>query len=165
MAARTIRLPCVLLLLACALAGRARADGFSDKPVFIDPALKGWVAPLQTILFQVGCGEFYCVSAIYLSKKELHVLGRSKATLRRAEPRKLQRFTDKLAEALSPVAADLGRRGVVNGLVFTVYSRHLKGNVLAVDIYDSCLPVKASGVSPPVPLCLVESRQEELSAP
>lgn len=164
---RTIRLQWffVLLMLACMLSGRAAANGFSDKPEFIDPALKGWVAPLQTILFQVGCGEFYCVSAVYLGKTDLNVFCRSKVTLRRHDPQKLQRFADKLAEALAPVAADLQRKGLVQGLVLTIYSRHLKGNVLAVDIYDSCLPAKSGLSRAPVPLCRSERRQEELAAP
>lgn len=151
------------LLSSPALLG---AQGFSEKPVYIDPDLKGWVAPLQTILFQVGCGEFYCVYGIYLGqRRELNVLSRSTLTLRRFDVRKLQHFADKLSNALAPVVADLGRRDVVDGVVMTFYAQHLKGNVMELEVYESCVPARAALPTGTVPLCLVERRQQEVPIP
>ncbi|MBI5014142.1 MAG: hypothetical protein HZB55_01460 [Deltaproteobacteria bacterium] len=153
-------------LLFWALPAPLAAEGFSEKPTYIDPALKGWVAPLRTLLFQVGCGEFYSVYGIYIGEhRELNVLSRSKLTLRRFEMPKLQRFADKLTDALAPVAADLARREMIEGVVLDFYAAHLRGNLLELEVYESCLPARSVKLDEPVPLCLVERRQSEIPTP
>lgn len=164
-ARRTATLAAVALALLAA-PGPLGAQGFSEKPVYLDPALKGWVAPLQTLLFQVGCGEFYCVYGVYLGeRRELNVFSKSTLTLRRFEQPKLQRFADKLANALAPVVNDLGRKGMIDGVVMTFYAQHLKGNVMELEVYESCVPARAAQPAGSVPLCLVERRREEVQPP
>ena len=52
---------CLMLVLTPTGWG-PQALGFSDKPVYIDPALGGWAAPLQTVCFEAGCGKLFYVA-------------------------------------------------------------------------------------------------------
>ncbi|MHB8766313.1 MAG: hypothetical protein ACYDA8_18500 [Deferrisomatales bacterium] len=163
-----LRLAAWVLAAALAAAGGAdaRLAGSTPRPLYMDPALAGWTAPMETLCFQAGCGEYYYVAGVYLGERgELHVVCRSQITLRRFDRRHLGRFAEKLAQALAPMVEDLARRGVVTGVVLTFYCVLLKDNVLGLEVYESCLPAHAFGALGPVPLRVVERRVEELPPP
>ncbi len=143
------------------------AGAFSSyRPVYIDPRLEGWKAPLETLCFRAGCGELYYVAGVWLGdRNELRVVSRSKVTFRRLDRRRLGRFASQLARALAPVVEALAEQRGLDGVVLTFYCSHLKGNVMTLEVYESCLPARAFGSLGPVPLRIVERRVEELPPP
>ncbi|NOY44364.1 MAG: hypothetical protein GXP50_02775 [Deltaproteobacteria bacterium] len=152
--------------LALVLMWAAFAAGFSKKPVYIDPALGGWVAPLQTLCFQAGCGELYYVAGVWLDRGgDLMVLSRAKVTFRRFDRRSLGRFAQRLARALGPTVAALHRQGRARNVVLIFYCPQLRGNVITLEVYESRLPASAFEGSGPVPLKVVERRSWALPPP
>jgi hypothetical protein len=142
------------------------AGAFSYKPVYIDPALGGWVAPLRTVCFQAGCGKLFYVVGIHLGeRRDLNVVCQSKVTLRRFDRRQLGRFAQELARTIAAAVEDLAKRNQVDGVVLTFYCTFLKDDVQTLEIYESCLPAQAFGALGPIPMRTVERRVEHLPPP
>jgi len=154
-----------LLALAASPLGLA-ADPFSHKPLFVDPALGGWAAPLETLCFQAGCGELYYVVGVYLTRPGIfQVVSRSKVTLRGIDQGDLGAFATRLVQAVARTVEDLGSRGIVERAVLTFYLTALDGSQRTLEIYEAELPARSFGRLGPVPLHLVERRVEELPRP
>jgi hypothetical protein len=54
---------------------------------------------------------------------------------------------------------------MIDGLVMTFYATHLKGNVMEMEVYETCIPARTIQPGGAVPLCLVERRKQEIPAP
>lgn len=155
-----------ILLVAAAVPLQAGAEGFSHKPAYVDPALGGWAAVLETLCFQAGCGELYYVAGVYLGERsELRLVVRSKVTLRELDRQAVGAFAQRLARAVADTVEDLTERDVITGVVFTFYLTALERNVLTLEVYESCLPSQAFSEYGPVPLRIVERRTEALPPP
>ena len=142
------------------------AWSFSHKPIYLDPALEGWVAPLRTVCFQAGCGKLFYVAGVHLGdRRDLNVVSLSKVTLRRLDRRRLGRFAEGLASTIATAVEDLARRGKIDGVVMTFYCTLLKDDELVLEVYESCLPAHAFGSLGPIPLRTVERRVEYLPPP
>lgn len=154
-----------LLALAAPNPGLS-TDAFSHKPVFVDPGLGGWAAPLETLCFQAGCGELFYVAGVYLGEPKLfRLLSRSKISLREIDRREVSAFATRLAGVVAPTVEDLGRRGVVEHAVLTFYLTALSGNQRILEVYEANLPARDFGRRGDVPLQMVERRVEMLPPP
>ncbi len=161
-----LRSSLAVLLFAAALPMGASAEAFSHKPVYVDPSLGGWAAVLEALCFQAGCGELYYVAGVYLGERgELRLLVRSKVTLREIDRQGLGAFAQRLARAVSDTVRDLTDRGAIAGVVLTFYLLALEGNVLTLEVYESCLPSAAFSEYGPIPLRIVERRVDALPPP
>lgn len=155
-----------ILLVAAAVPLHAGTERFSHKPVYVDPALGGWAAVLETLCFQAGCGELYYVAGVYLGgRSELRLVVRSKVTLRELDRQAVGAFAQRLARAVAGTVEDLTKRDIITGVVFTFYLTALERNVLTLEVYESCLPSQAFSEYGPVPLRIVERRTEALPPP
>ncbi|WP_459940591.1 MULTISPECIES: hypothetical protein [Deferrisoma] len=153
-------------IVFASLAMGTAAAAFSQKPVYIDPRLGGWAAPLETLCFQAGCGELYYVAGVWLGDTgELVVLAKSKVTFRRFDRRDLGAFAHRLARALRPAVTGLYESGRIDGVVLTFYCPQLRGNVLTLEVFESCLPARAFEDIGPVPVRVVERRSWALPPP
>lgn len=154
------------LIFVASSAHTTHARFFSPKPVYLDERLGGWVEPIRTLTFQAGCGELYYVVGVYLGeRRELNVVSRSQVTLRVFNRRHLNRFAQKLADALADVVEHLAEEGTLDGVVLTFYCTFLRGNILGLEVYECCLPAHAFGSLGPVPLRIIERRIEVLPPP
>jgi len=161
-----VRSVLAVLVFAVVLSTGAPAQIFSHRPAYVDPSLGGWAAVLEALCFQAGCGELYYVAGVYLGERgELRLLVRSKVTLREIDRQALGAFAQRLAGVVSDTVRDLTDRGAVEGVVLTFYLTALRGNVLTLEVYESCLPSEAFSEYGPIPLRIVERRVDALPPP
>ncbi|MEW6487556.1 MAG: hypothetical protein AB1578_06540 [Thermodesulfobacteriota bacterium] len=140
-------------------AGGWEASGFSHRPVFVDPHLGGWAAPLETLCFQAGGGELYYVAGVFLGEgKTLALVSRSKLTLRQVEQRALQAYAGRLARDLAPSVSAMEGRGMVERVVLLFYATALSGNLLRLELWEAEVPARALAQQGAVALRLAERR-------
>lgn len=140
--------------------------GFSHRPVFVDPDLGGWAAPLETLSFQVGAGELYYVAGIFLGeKKTLTVVCRSKLTLRQIERKRIEAFAARLVRALGPSVGAMAAGGTVERVVLLFYPKALSGNVLQLELWEAELPARSVVQPGAVALRLAERRAAQADVP
>lgn len=156
---------CAVLLPALVAAGW-EASGFSHRPVFVDPRLGGWAAPLETLCFQAGAGELYYVAGVFLGEgKTLGLVSRSKLTLRQVEQRALRAYAGRLARSLTPSVSAMEGRGLVERVVLLFYATALTGNVLRLELWEARVPAGALARQSSVALGLAERRAAPALAP
>ncbi len=152
--------------IAVVLVAAGTALGFSHRPGYLDPRLGGWKAPLETLCFQAGCGQLYYVAGVWLEDGgRLRVLSRSKVTLRRFDRRALGRFARALAGELAPVVEAMAEREGLEEVVLTFYCPRLRGNLLTLQVFECRLPAEGFASLGPIPLEVVERREEVLPPP
>lgn len=166
-----MRMPAIVAILGMVLlpvlaeAGW-EASSFSYRPVFVDPHLGGWAAPLETLGFQAGGGELYYVAGVFLTEgKTLALVSRSKLTLRQVEQKALQAYAGRLARGLAPSVSAMEGRGVVERVVLIFYATALSGNVLRLELWEAEVPARALAQPGPVALRLAERRAAPALAP
>ncbi len=156
----------VWVVLCVGLAWTCVASAFSQKPLYVDPRLGGWAAPLETLCFQAGCGGLYYVAGVWLGDAgELVVLAKSKVTFRKFDRRGLGAFAHRVARALRPAVTGLYESGRIGGVVLTFYCPQLRGNVITLEVFESRLPARAFEDIGPVPVRVVERRSWALPPP
>lgn len=166
-----MRLPAAAAILFALLVPAVGAagwevPGFSHRPVFVDPQLGGWVAPLETLSFQAGGGELYYVAGVFLGEgKTLTVVSRSKLTLRQVEQRALQAYAGHLARSLAPSVSAMEGRGMVERVVLLCYATALSGNLLRLELWEADVPARALAQPGPPALRLTERRAAPALAP
>lgn len=155
------------LCIAALVGAAGGALAFSQKPVFIDPSLEGWAAPLETACFQAGCGQAYYVAGIYLGHGgELRVLSRAKVALPELNRRALGRYVERLRVALEDAVGDLCARGTVRTVVLTFYCPLLaRGGTISLQVLESVIPADCFCTYGAIPLAIVDRNPEELPPP
>ncbi|GAB4270229.1 MAG: hypothetical protein Kow0092_24520 [Deferrisomatales bacterium] len=153
------------LALALVLAGwlgvgpAEAAGGFSRKPVYIDPALRGWAPFLTTLCFRAGCAEDYFVAGAYIGRqRDLNVVCKSQRVFERLDREQLGAFATRLARHLGAVVEDIARDDLVDGVVLTFYCLYRDGEETRLEVYQCCLPAHSFGSLGPVPLRVEDRR-------
>ncbi len=152
--------------MSVVLMAAGTALAFSHRPACVGPRLGGWKAPLETLCFQAGCGQLYYVAGVWLEDGgRLRVLSRSKVTLRRFDRRALGRFARALVQELGPLVEAMAEREGLEEVVLTFYCSGLRQNVLTLQVFECRLPAEGFASLGPVPLEVVERREEVLPPP
>jgi hypothetical protein len=151
--------------------GVVLAVGFAQivsyRPTYLDPALGAWIEPLRTLCFQAGCGKLFYVTEVRLEDNPptLHVVSRSKVTIRQLDRAGLSQYAGRLTRALAPAVEALNEAGTVERVMLTFYAPQLEANVLTLETFRSTLPAENFGSYGAIPLRVVDRRVEFLPPP